>query len=145
MDAAFPSGEVGNWPVCQRLVPQAIVGGRLIEEFGLRSEEAARLLNQAGFYLHGRGQFGLVEPLYRQSLEVRRQVLGEQHPDFANSLNNLAFLYDTVGRYEEAEPLYRQAIEIAVQTLGPSHPHTKTCRANYDALRSKLGSRRGGG
>jgi tetratricopeptide (TPR) repeat protein len=145
INAAFPGGnvEVSDWPACERLVPQAMAASRLIEEFGLQSQEAGRLLNQAGYYLKARGQFGLAEPLYRQAMAIRRQCLGEQHPDFATSLNNLAALYRSTGRYEEAEPLFRQAMEIWLKALGPKHPNTKTCQANYDALRRKLESSRG--
>ncbi len=49
MNAAFSSVEVSSWPVCERLVPQAIAGSRLIEDFGLQCEEAGDLLNQAGY------------------------------------------------------------------------------------------------
>ena len=53
------------------------------------------------------------EPLYRQALEIRREVLGEEHPDYATSLNNLAGLYSSMGDYAHAEPLYRQTLEIS--------------------------------
>jgi hypothetical protein len=36
------------------------------------------------------GNYVAAEPLYRQALQIRRRVLGEEHPDFATSLNNLA-------------------------------------------------------
>lgn len=62
-------------------------------------------------------------------------MLGEQHPDFAQSLNNLAGLYDSMGRYEQAEPLYQQDLEVFRQVLGPNHPHTKIVQANYDRLK----------
>jgi tetratricopeptide (TPR) repeat protein len=84
------------------------------------------------------GRHEEAEPLCRQSLEIRRQVLGEQHPDFATSLSSLASLYGSMGRYEDAEPLYRQTLEIRLKALGPDHPDTKICQANYDALRRKL-------
>ena len=87
------------------------------------------------FYLKARGQYAVAEPLYQQALEIRRQVLGEQHPDFARSLNNLAWLYDSTGRSEQAEPLYQQALEVFRQVLGPNHPHTKLVQANYDRAR----------
>ncbi len=50
------------------------------------------------------GRLEEAEPLYKQSTEIIRTALGEDHPDFATSLNNLAGLYDSMGRYEEAEP-----------------------------------------
>ncbi|WP_343327452.1 tetratricopeptide repeat protein, partial [Geitlerinema sp. PCC 9228] len=62
------------------------------------------------------------EPLYRQALEMRKRLLGEQHPDVATSLSSLAILYKDQGRYEEAEPLYRQALEMRKRLLGEQHP-----------------------
>ena len=122
INAAFPSFEVSDWPACQLLVPQAMASSRLIKEFGLMSIEAARLLNQAGCYLRVRGQLGLAEPLFRQTIEISRHVLGENHPDFATSLNNLAAVYESTGRYSEAELLYQEAMNIRRQVLGERHP-----------------------
>ncbi|NEQ87226.1 MAG: tetratricopeptide repeat protein [Moorea sp. SIO2I5] len=65
---------------------------------------------------------------------MRKQLLGENHPDVATSLNNLAGLYYNQGRYSEAEPLYQQALEIAVQQLGENHPNTQTISRNLSRL-----------
>jgi len=87
------------------------------------------------FLYSATGRYEQAERLYQQALEIRRQVLGEQHPDFASSLNNLAALYGSTGRSEQAEPLYQQALEVSRQVLGPNHPHTKIVQANYDRAR----------
>ena len=55
-------------------------------------------------------------------MEIRKKVLGENHPDYANSLNNLASLYQAQGDYPRAEPLFRQALEIQKKVLGENHP-----------------------
>ena len=54
------------------------------------------------------GDYAKAEPLYRQALEIRKKVLGENHPDYADSLNNLAVLYQAMGDYAKAEPLSRR-------------------------------------
>jgi Tfp pilus assembly protein PilF len=71
---------------------------------------------------HGASKF--VEALVpaRQALEIRRQVLGDKHPEYATSLHNLASLYQAQGKYAKADPLYRQALEIRRQVLGDKHP-----------------------
>ena len=51
------------------------------------------------------------EPLYVETLEARRAVLGNRHPDTLTSLNNLAQLYMSAGtrdRLEQAEPLLKE-------------------------------------
>jgi hypothetical protein len=45
-------------------------------------------------------------------LELRRRVLGEEHPDTLLSMNNLALLYVYERKYGTAEPIYLKVLEI---------------------------------
>ncbi len=58
LNKVFPAPEFQNWPQCERLIPHAIVAGRLVEDVGLDSVAAAHLLNQSGFYLDDRARYG---------------------------------------------------------------------------------------
>jgi len=69
------------------------------------------------------GDYSKAEPLLRQSLEVRKELVGEKHWTYALSVHNLAVLYSTQGDYAKAEPLFRQTLEIRKQVLGEKHPH----------------------
>ena len=80
VNGAFPSPEFPNWAQCERFVPQALACASLIEAYGLESEEAARLLNQAGYYLRERARFSDAEPLYQRALAIREKALGPGHP-----------------------------------------------------------------
>jgi tetratricopeptide (TPR) repeat protein len=60
--------------------------------------------------------------MLRQALEIRKQSVGENHPDYAQSLNNLGELYLEMGLYSKAEENLRQALEILKRALGESHP-----------------------
>jgi tetratricopeptide (TPR) repeat protein len=51
-------------------------------------------------------------------------VLGEEHPDTANSYNNLAFNLNAQGRYKEAQESYQKALAIFRKVLGEEHPYT---------------------
>ena len=51
VNGAFPAAEFANWAQCERLVPQALACATLIEAYGFEFKEAARLLNEAGYYL----------------------------------------------------------------------------------------------
>ena len=122
--------EYANWPRCERLLPHALAARGWIESEDLRVPEAARLLNQAGYYLYLRARYAEAEPLFRRALAIREKALGPDHPDTAPSLNNLAELLRAQGRYGEAEPLYRLALAIREKALGPDHPDTATSLNN---------------
>src|SRR5260221_2057366 len=67
------------------------------------AEDAARL-NQQALELYQQGKAAEAIPLAERALEIRKRVLGENHPDYAKSLINLAELYMSVSYYEQAEP-----------------------------------------
>lgn len=121
LNEAFPYVEFDNWPLCERLLPHAKAAAKLIEEWDITFEAAARLLNQTGSYCTQRGQYAEVEPLFKRSLAIRENTRGPDHADIAISLNNLAQLYRVQGKYAEAEPLYRRSLAISEQVLGPDH------------------------
>jgi CHAT domain-containing protein len=58
------------------------------------------------------GDYARAEPLFRHALALTKQVLGEQHPNYALCLINLALLYWSQGDYARAAPLLQQALEI---------------------------------
>jgi len=65
--------------------------------------------NLAGLY-ESQGKYDEAEPLYVECLRMRREVLGDNHPDTLSSMNNLAVLYKSQGKYDEAEPLYVECL-----------------------------------
>jgi tetratricopeptide (TPR) repeat protein len=119
----FPIPEFSNWPVCERLLPQAYTCAELINQWGFEFREAAVLLFQAGSYLYGRGRDADVGSLYQQALTIFEKTLGPKHRNVATTLNNLAEFYYSQGRYAEAEPLYQRSLELREKALGPDHPN----------------------
>ena len=83
--------------------------------------------------------YAKAEPLLKEALEIRRKVLGREHPDTATSLNNLAELYQAMGDYAKAEPLFKEALEICQKVLGPEHPETAASLNNLALLEFDLG------
>jgi tetratricopeptide (TPR) repeat protein len=139
VNQAFPSVEFANWDQCERLAPQALVCASLIEAHGFESEEAARLLDLAGYYLNDRARFSEAERLFQRALAIRERVLGPDHPDVAESLNNLAALYYHQGKYTEAGPLSHRALAITEKARGPEHPHVAIRLNNLAALYNEEG------
>ena len=139
MNQAFPDVEFANWPLCDRLLPHALMVAQWRQNHTLETESASRLLNQIAFYLVARGRYGEAEPLYLDALAMRKRLLGNEHPDVAQSLNNLANLYYNQGRYGEAEPLYLDALAMSKRLLGNEHPEVARSLNNLALLYDNQG------
>jgi tetratricopeptide (TPR) repeat protein len=63
-------------------------------------------------------------------MEVRKALLGVEHPDKLISIKNLATTYREQGKLSKAEQLYLKAIQNSTAQLGPEHPHTLISRIN---------------
>jgi CHAT domain-containing protein len=94
----------------------------------------AERLNTKAATLYRQGKFREAIASAQEALAIRKQALGEQHPDYAASLNRLAFLYSSQGDHARAEPLFRQALVIRKQALGEQHPAHATCLHNLAFL-----------
>ncbi|WP_293028794.1 tetratricopeptide repeat protein [Moorena sp. SIO3I8] len=128
MGVAFPRSSWGQSIIAQQL---SSPGSERAEELSLAK---ASQLNQQALELYQQGKYSEAMPLAERALEIRREVLGEEHPDVATSLNNLAGLYFSQGRYGEAEPLFRQALALRKKLLGEDHPDVATSLNNLAGL-----------
>jgi len=103
---------------------------------------SARLRHTIGQTYERLGLFGPAEAHALRAVEIRRELLGEEHPDTLMSVNNLASAYYYQGRDPEAERLHRETLDIRRRVLGEEHPDTlasmrnlaRTCHAQgrYD-------------
>jgi tetratricopeptide (TPR) repeat protein len=117
INRAFPYDvEFSKWALCERLLPQAHTAMELIKEWGFEFREAARLLNQAGFYLSECARYPEAEPLLERALAIREQALGPEHPKVATALENYAFLLRVIGRPDDAAPMETRARAIRAKS-----------------------------
>ena len=59
-------------------------------------------------------------------MEIRKVVLGKEHPDTLTNMNNLASIYRNQERWKEAEELQLRAMETRKRALGKELPQTLT-------------------
>jgi CHAT domain-containing protein/Flp pilus assembly protein TadD len=95
------------------------------------SSEATELL--------GAGKYTLALRKVERVRDIRKQTLGENHPNYGESLNALANLYRHMGDDKQAEPLYVQAHDICKKTLGEKHPDYATSLSNLAGLYKSKG------
>jgi eukaryotic-like serine/threonine-protein kinase len=79
-------------------------------------------MNNLGMLYKNQDKYAQAESLYTRVLEVRRRVLGEQHPDTLVTVNSLAMLYTDQRKFAQAEPLFREVVEVGRRVLGADHP-----------------------
>src|SRR5262249_22960551 len=75
-------------------------------------------------------KYAEAERLGTLTLDIRRRVLGEEHPDTLTSVNNVASIYRDEGKYRDAELLYFGLSKSMSRALGETHPNTLTTLSN---------------
>jgi hypothetical protein len=65
-----------------------------------------------------------------QVMDMRKKLLGAEHPDTLTSIANIASTYRNHEMWNEAEQLEVQVMDMRKKLLGAEHPHTLTSIAN---------------
>ena len=89
-------------------------------------ELQAQMMSLMGDVYDDLGLYPGAESLLTRGVDVRRHVLGPEHPDTLESMRLLGWVLQEEGRYAEAEKLQRETLEIRRRVLGPEHPSTLT-------------------
>ena len=74
----------------------------------------ASSLNNLANYYYSLGDYNKAVELGTQALNIRKQTLGEKHPNYATSLNNLANYYSGLGDYNKAVELGTKTLETII-------------------------------
>jgi hypothetical protein len=74
-------------------------------------------------------------------LDVRRRVLGKDHPATLTSMNNLALTLREQGELGEARPLQERVLDVRIGALGEQHPATLTSMWNLGLTLLDLGEK----
>ena len=107
---------------------------RIAGKFDQQPRTEAAIRQTIGDTYRALGDYPAAQPHLERALELRRRVLGDEHPDTLASTNNLAELYRDQGKYAKAEQLYAQALEVLPRVLGEQHPHTLKTMNNLALL-----------
>jgi tetratricopeptide (TPR) repeat protein len=131
----YPYGNHENRAVCSAYLPHAYAVLKC-EGTGSRDERLARaaLLHCAAGLFYYQGQWKEAEQFLLQATGVRKELLGEEHPDTLTSMANLASTYCNQGRWKEAEELGVQVMETRKRVSGEEHPDTLTSIANLASI-----------
>lgn len=82
----------------------------------------ADAINDLGLLQLEQGDYRQSEQLFRESIAMKRRLLGDKHPEIATGLNNLGLVLDDDGNLSGAEAAYREALAMEKALLGEVHP-----------------------
>jgi serine/threonine protein kinase/Tfp pilus assembly protein PilF len=109
------------------------------EQFEDQELVRARLLQTMAVTLRGLDLRDEASDPQTEALEIRRRVLGNEHPDTLTSVGNMGILLKLQGRLTEAEPYYVEALEGKRRVLGDEHPKTLIALSNMGVLLARQG------
>ncbi|HTW31420.1 MAG TPA: serine/threonine-protein kinase [Candidatus Sulfotelmatobacter sp.] len=87
-------------------------------------EEQAQMLHTMGRVYDSLGLYSRATDLFSRAVEIRRRVLGPNHPDTLDSMRNLAGTLDDEAKFAEAEKMLRETLDTELRVLGPKDPKT---------------------
>ena len=93
-------------------------------------ELKAQMLDLMGTVYEGLGLYPLAETLLKQAVDIRRGVLGPEHPLTLSSTSRLAWTISEQGRYAESEKMARDVIASENRVLGPDDKATLATESN---------------
>ncbi|MGB8198981.1 MAG: FxSxx-COOH system tetratricopeptide repeat protein, partial [Pseudonocardiaceae bacterium] len=125
--AAVPDAPWRNpeaWPAWRQLLPHVLIATDPHRTLTGVERDVAWLLHRAAEYLDTRGEPATARPLFERALELRRFMLGDEHPDTLASACILSFTWFELGRYGPARQLGEDTLTRCRRVLGEDHPHT---------------------
>ena len=134
---AYPPYHWGRYLESQQMVQSAFALLSVISEDDLRLR--ADILNDLGFTSYSLGEYQKALEYGKQALEIWLKLLGEHHPDIANSFNNVGSTYDGLGDHKKALEYKLRALDILKKLFGVHHPDTANSFNNVGYTYGQLG------
>ncbi|HKQ98169.1 MAG TPA: serine/threonine-protein kinase, partial [Candidatus Polarisedimenticolia bacterium] len=121
-EVSDPSEARGNSITARELLDRSSdkIRGSLTEDPRVRAD----LMTVMGTVYMNLGLYAQAEPLLRDGLETRRNLLGQDHPDTLEAASTIARLNERLGHLKEAEATHQEVLDARTRVLGPDHPDT---------------------
>ena len=137
LSSASPDGGLGHEATVIDALGRA--RERLADSFVDNPEIGADLRNVIGTTFMELALYDDAKELLEESLDMKRQVLGERHPDVADTLNELARLSNFAGNLEASEAYFLETLDVLRAAHGPRHRHVAATLNNLGMLYTDMG------
>ena len=127
----------GNFDEAVRLYTRGL---RLVQERqGEKNAMAATLYHNLGGLEHARGRYADGEAPARRAWEIRRELLGEDHPDALADACAYGGILDGLERHAESRPIYEKALAVYERVFGAEHFEVAATLHNLAGVESAIG------
>ncbi len=135
-NVGFLSSEVGRYDAAEAALHEAL---EIAEALPGAKGVVASILNNQGIVHKERGQQQLALDAYERSIELTRDLVGDDHPDVAGGNLNIGNVLVGLGRYAEAEQRFHSAYEGFERVPGDQRVHQVDALQGIAVCRWKLG------
>jgi tetratricopeptide (TPR) repeat protein len=127
----FLLGQKADWEALDQQTEQLYLKGdmagavrvaKLALDAASNPKQSGRSLDRLGFLYYNSGNLKDGETFLRQSLDLRREKLGADSDDYAQSANDLALFLRDTRRYPEAQALAEEAVAVRSRILEANDP-----------------------
>ena len=84
------------------------------------------------------GDYNRALEYYHMAYDIRKKILGQDHPDTATILNNIGILYYRMCNYLSAERYLQEAYDSFKKSLGSDHPNTKNTLNSLETVKKNI-------
>lgn len=113
--------KIGNYTTAMDCYCQAL---EILDTFGQEQEIIAKIYSGMAVVYSARGEYSDSREYNKKALDIRKQVLGANHPSTAASYNNIGEVCREQGDYDAAISYLKEACGIREEKLGVNHPST---------------------
>jgi serine/threonine protein kinase/tetratricopeptide (TPR) repeat protein len=93
-----------------------------VKRLGEGGVEEADMLDGLGEVFLAHGEYEQAKSHFTRAVDLRRDVLGADHPSVARTLRSLGDLHAQAGDLDEARTRYRAALDVSERAFGSLHP-----------------------
>jgi tetratricopeptide (TPR) repeat protein len=112
------------WLVWRQLLPHILVATDPHRDLTGVEKDVAWLLHHAAEYLQIRGEAAPARLLFERARDLRRSMLGDDHPDTLESAGRFALNLWELGQFRQARQLGEDTLTRCRLVLGDDHPLT---------------------
>jgi tetratricopeptide (TPR) repeat protein len=136
----FPDDDHSNRSKWKRLLPHAqyTLSYSLTDDDDDNKERIV-VARKCASALHSDGRYEEAEELQVQVVQMRKRVLGEEHPDTISAMSNLAITLGDQGQLDQAATMKKEVLAKRKRILGEEHPNTISAMSNLAITLSDQG------